>query len=52
MFCMWKIREREVARLMAMFSAMKAKSVVVVFVELWRKLEEEQFRVEIQLCMY
>ena len=47
-----KIREREGARLMAIFSAMKAKLLVVVFIELWGKLEEEEFRVGIQLCVY
>lgn len=47
-----KIREREGARLMAIFSAMKAKLLLVVFIELWGKLEEEEFRVGIQLCVY
>ena len=47
-----KIREREGARLMAIFSAMKAKLLVVVFIELWGKLEEEEFRVGIQLSVY
>lgn len=36
---------------MPMLSAMKVKSMVVVFIELWGKLEEEEFRVGIQLCV-
>lgn len=49
MFCMWTMKEKEVAGLMPVLSAMKAKLMVVVFIELWGKLEE--FSVGIQLCV-